>query len=484
MAGKGEEAELRAILGELERQERDEKCRLFVPNGLQAKYIKNLKRKDVFIGLFIAANGVGKDALLVNLLANIVWGPQNEWFDLPLFRKWPFPKRLRVGTEANNMDESGSIDTEVSTWFPKGRYHGLKGGKPWFTSYRTDQGFLIDKMSYQQEVREWEAATLGACFFSEPPSREIFSATVGRMRKGGLIGFFMTPLQHSAWIQDELVDSYSHDTFVVTGDIEQNCKQHGIRGVLEHEHIGRMIAKWDQDEIEARAHGRFMHISRVILGKSFKRNVHVVGNHVTPPEGSRWFRVVDPAKGKPWAIAWGWVDKRGQIVFDHEYPEEEFIRMRESSLGIQDYNQILRRGDQGKYMEWEIIDRHFANTRDARNMTLKGLLNNDYGFRFRDSYNCENEIEIGIQRMKDYLRFDESRPLDAFNFPRFLVKERCRNTIRSLERWARDPLTLEPDRRSPYKDHFDLARYACMANMRIYEDWKPLEREKVYAVGR
>jgi phage terminase large subunit-like protein len=469
----------------MERRKEEERCRFFVPNGAQERFIKELERKDIFIGLFIAANGVGKDAVMANICANVIWGPQNEWFNADLFKEWPFPRRIRIGTESSNMQDSGSVDTEIGTWWPKDRYRGLKIGKLYTAQYKTDTGFLVDKMSYEQEKKEWESATLGMACFSEPPPKEIFAATVGRMRKGGLILFFMTPLTHSAWIQDDLVDAHDQKTFVVGADIEDNCKQHGVRGILEHGHIVNMMEHWDPEEVDARAHGRFTHLSSVILGKSFNRMFHVVGDDLEAPAGSQWGMLADPARGKPWAMAWFWVDKRGQMVVDHEYPEEDFSRMRESNLGLGDYNRIIRFLDQGRPMEWRVIDRHFANVRDQNGRTLRGQLAEEFGLDFMDSYEGGvNEIEVGIQGVKTALAFDRDRTVDTLNYPRLLIKERCKNTIRALERWSRNPKTLEPDRLSPYKDHFDLVRYLCMAKPEVYVS-APMESRRIgYVLGR
>jgi hypothetical protein len=127
--------------------------------------------------------------------------------------------------------------------------------------------------------------------------------------------------------------------------MEDNCKTHGIRGTLEHSHIENMIKNMDPDEIDARVHGKAMHLSSVILGKAFKREFHIAPENKTMPAGAQRFMVVDPARGKPWAIGWGWVDIRGQIVFDKEYPEADWLRCRESALSIKDYADIIRRDE-------------------------------------------------------------------------------------------------------------------------------------------
>lgn len=471
-------------LKEILRRQRDEKCRYFVPNGVQEEFVKRVGQGKHFVYLLITANGVGKDCVTQNVLANIIWGPQNEWFrGLPLFEKWPFPeKHIRIVTESQLVTESGPVDKEIGVWWPKGRYTAHKSGKQYITHYKTDAGFLIDKMTYEQEPEEFEGVNLGAVVFSEPPPENIYDRCVSRLRRGGVILVVMTPLTSAAWIQDRLLDH--KDVTVVTGDIEANCREHGVRGQLNHSDIERMMAQWRPEEIEARVHGRFTHLSNVILGTAFNRQWHVIEDQTEPGPGCQWFHVLDPARGKPWAMAWGWVDPRGQLTFDREYPLETWTECRESSLTIKDYAGIIRVMDGNNPIEWRIIDRHFANARNDYGTTLKRDLAEKFGLEFQDSYACEEEVETGITKVKDYLGFNTKMPIDSLNFPRIRVKARCRNIIRSLERWDRDPENLQPKKLSPYKDHWDLVRYVCMANLEVWAPRPYVQRSPAYVPGR
>lgn len=465
-------------------ENRDNRCKFFEPNGVQEEFIKKVGEGKYFVYLLITANGVGKDCVAQNVLANICWGPQNEWFrGLPIFERWPFPeKHIRVVTESSLVTESGPVDKEIAAWWPKGRYTAHKGGKQYITHYKTDTGFLIDKMTYEQEPEEFEGVNLGAVVFSEPPPEDIYNRCVSRMRRGGIILIVMTPLTSAAWIQDRLIGH--KDVTVVMGDIEANCKEHGVRGKLSHSDIERMMAQWTPEEIEARVHGRFTHLSNVILGSSFSRKFHVIPDEVEPGPGSQWFHVVDPARGKPWAMAWGWVDPRGQITFDREYPLEDWRQSRETNMKLKDYYDLIKIMDGRNVIETRIIDRHYANARDDNQSTLKAKLSEGFGLEFVDSYNCEEEIETGILKVKDLLGFNRNMPIDTMNFPRIRIKERCPNIIRALERWDRDPKTLVPKRDSVYKDHWDLVRYASMANLEIYYPTPLVQKSAGYVLGR
>jgi len=75
-------------------EERDEVIKsnlskTYIPNGKAEEFIKQVGSNEHFVNMFVAANGVGKSAAGANMVTNIVFGPQSEWFQHPLFQKWP-----------------------------------------------------------------------------------------------------------------------------------------------------------------------------------------------------------------------------------------------------------------------------------------------------------------------------------------------------------------------------------------------------------
>ena len=500
---------------ELFRRQKDEKLRFFVPNGRQSEFIGLVGEGKHFIYILSAGNGIGKTALAINILGNIFWPginfgcaekgsldkrPAGSWFQGTLFDSWPYPKRARIVTEAKNNDETGAIDQEIKHWWPKGRYRGIKGGKQYVSLYEIDNGWVMDKMSYEQEPKEFESSTLGLAIFDEPPPKPIFDATVARMRMGGIIIIPMTPIAESAqaqrdvsWIYEDLVDSKDKDTVILYGDSEDACKQHGVRGHLEHEHLERMWSKFSKDQLLARKSGRPMHFSNSIFGGSFDRQVHVIPDDTLPPPGSQFGMTTDPADGKPYALAWWWVDPRGHVVFDYEWPEDDWIKLVKSHPNLPDmkeYLPIFRKYEAGRHMEHRIMDRHFGNNRSVRtNRTLQeDWAEPPYNINFSLSYNMDNEVQTGILKVLEYLKYDKTKPLNGMNLPRVYAKERCKNIIKSLEKWSRkiDPNTFvaAPDPKSPYKDFCDVVRYTLMSNPEVYVRRSFAPKSQGYVLGR
>lgn len=459
----------------MEQAHENYKCVFFDPNGAQEKLIKLMGEKEPYVGIFSAANGIGKTTTIAIVLANIIWGPQNRFFEYPVFAKWPYPKRMRFVTNPNLLGEDGPLHTEINKWWPRGRYHASKGGKTYYSKYKAN-GFLLDIMSYDQALTEFEGKTLGAVLFDEPPMRSIYNASIARLRMGGMCLVFMTPLTGAGWFFDEVVPR--HQESIVYGDIEENCKIHGIRGQLEHANIERMVSEMDPEEVEARAHGKAMYLQGLIF-KTFDPRVHILDQHFTVPRGAEVWQIVDPHADKPFACIWGFCDQTGSLFQIDEWPNEDFYRMHNCSLGIQDYKRIFAQKEQGWRVTKRIMDRHFAEVRTVHTRkTLReefGAVGLNYDLSYHGGV---EEVDVGIVKVRDYLRYDASKTIDALNRPKYFVSPGCINTIKSFQRWAIDPKTGKP--KDDFKDYMDTVRYWAMANPRPFEAVPNPEPRKIF----
>ena len=180
-----------------------EKYRYFIPNGKAERFINVVGVDEYFITLFSAANGVGKTASSVNVLAHMFWPVGNPYFKGPVFEDFPYPlKKGRIVSDATTIAEA--IIPEMKKWFPKDRYVTAKRGKNYEYNWKTDTGFDFDCMTYNQSLSEFESVNLSWAYFDEPPPEAIYKATVSRMRRGGFIFIAATPLMGSAWMYDKI----------------------------------------------------------------------------------------------------------------------------------------------------------------------------------------------------------------------------------------------------------------------------------------
>jgi hypothetical protein len=465
---------LEAVL-EMQRSREAEPLKFLVPNGAQEKVIREVGNLENFIVISCFANGVGKTAINMAILGAIMWGAPTTAFDYPLYRQYPerWPKLVRIVTEPALVGLMGPIQVESKLWWPQGRYEWSKGGKQHFAFFETDTGFKGEVMTYEQQVKEFEGKTNAINLFIEPPPQPILNASFARQRKGGINLLDMTPLTSAAYVKDELVDkpSITVDGEVlgrvkcINADIEENCEEHGKNGQLKHRDIQQMISRYDPDELEARAHGNFMHLSGRIL-KDFDREVHVREFDI-PESGVSHGMALDPAIAKPLMILWRFVDKAGVLHYYDESPEFEFHNAKDSNLTVADYVQIIKAKEEGRVMDSRILDRHFGNAR----RTLGGnTLKEEFaeaGLDFSDSYTMDPaaEVEAGILKMKGYFKYDKSKPIDALNCPKIVIHPRCKNLITSAERWSRDPKTGKP--LDAFKDPIDCLRYDVMSEPRV-----------------
>jgi phage terminase large subunit-like protein len=427
-----------------------------------------------FIVIDAFANGVGKTSILFAILGAIQWGAPTSAFDYKLYREYPqrWPKRIRIVTESELVTDLGPVQMESAKWWPKGRYQWIKGGKQYNRYWHTDSGFSGEVMTYEQAVKEFEGKTIAINAFIEPPPKPIFNASVARQRMGGINLFDMTPLMNAAWVMDDLIEKPAQEidgvkvgrVKVIHADIEENCIQHGKNGQLEHSDIQQIISRYDPDELEARAHGRFMHLSGRIY-KGFDRAVHVAPEPFEPPADAQIGMICDPAIGKPLALLWRYVDEAGVLNYYDEWPEIHFEGAKDSNLTVTDYAALIRSREAGRTVHTRILDRHFGNVRRTLGgKTLKEEFA-EQGVEFTDSYQAEEEVETGIFKVKEYLRFDKTKAIDSLNRPRIRISPKCVNLIAAFERWGRDPKTAKP--LEAYKDFMDLVRYDVMSEPAI-----------------
>lgn len=451
---------------ELERRRICEPLRFFRPNGAQERFIAALADPAVKIIVFPAGNWVGKTTGAIAALGAMMWPSQAEHqvFSLPLFKTYGntgYARRARIVSTPKELEDIGSIQAEIKRWWPRGRYTSGKNKKSFLSEFHTDTGWVVDLMSYEQAVDDFEGANIGVFIFNEPPPEDIFDACMARRKFGGKVMMPMTPLMSAAWIFDRLV---AHDgengIKVIYGSTEENCVIHGKNGVIPHEAIEDLKRMCDPDEMEARLNGKFLALAGNIF-KTFDRRVHVAKEKIIPLPPSdciEHIQSVDPATGKPLFCLWAYVDPSGFLYVYDEWPHFDFATAKESSYVIGDYVKIFRGAEQCT-IHTRILDRHFGNNRSWSGQTLK----QDFaklGLYFIDSYSCEEEVETGILKVKEYLAYNRAAPLSNLNRPALLISPTCTNLIKSMERWGRNPKTGKP-LDDCYKDPVDCVRYIC-----------------------
>lgn len=458
-----QEKDLELIERELAWIEKNDRFQLYNPCGPVEHFIRLIGSKDNLLYVLSAANGIGKTTVLVNLARALIFGPDNKFFKFPIFKDWPHPKRIRFVSDPSQVEEGAPLPTEIDKWWPKNRYQTFKDSRHYVSRYEAN-GWVMEVKTYEQQAKEHEGANLGCVMFNEPPPRKLWTPNISRLRAGGYAFVAMTPLTEAGWFFDEVVPR--NQEFIVYSDVEAACKQHGLRGHLEHDQIEKMTAEYDHDEREARMEGKAMYLKGLIF-KTFDTRVHVLKETIQAPANATVYQSVDPHSDKPFACIWAFVDGRGDVYIVDEWPNVDFNKWKNCQLTIPEYKKIFQDKEQGLNVHKRIIDRHFAEVRHMVGMVRKTLRDElrDAGLDFVPSYQAAEEVATGIAKVRDYLKFNPDRPIDVHNKPRLFINPHCMNTIKSLSRWSFDPKTNEPQ--DDYKDFSDCVRYLLCDNPQI-----------------
>jgi len=318
----------------------NEKYRYYEPSGVGEDFLNAFGSNDYFILFLSAANGVGKTALATNIIANICFSGNNPWFRGGLFEKWQYLKKGRIVTESDLVEKN--VVNELKQWLPRGRYQTKKAGKHFESRWFTDTGFDWDIMTYDQDPMQFEGITLGWAWFDEPPPDLLLKATISRMRKGGIIIITATPISGSAHLYDMFANgemevqvqlregedpvTVKRRVYHLTADVESVCKEHGIRGHLEHQHIAQMVAEYPEDERQARVYGKFQHLVGLVF-KKWNKQVHVIEPFALDPREWCVYHSLDPHPRNPDAGIWLAVNRQGtKIVVDEYYKNPDTVQ--------------------------------------------------------------------------------------------------------------------------------------------------------------
>ncbi len=419
----------------------------YVPNGKCEAFIKMIGSNETFVCLFSAANGVGKTCLGVNILAHILFGSSgNDYFNFPFFKKFPYPKRGRIVSDPTTISQT--LIPELKKWFPPGRYTTKKASKNYEYNWFTDTGFKFDVMTYEQDAKEFESATLGFAWFDEPPPLAIFKATVARMRRGGIIFITATPLTGSAWMYDHIMnykgDKQGQRDFLYA-DVEDNCIEHGVRGILKHKDIERMIAEYDDEDKQARAHGKFHHLVGLVF-KNFNKKIHIIKPFKITDKDFITIEALDPHPRNPDAVSWLSVDRKGtKFLVNELYGTFRTPELAEKIHNKADRYRIeMRLADPSAFVE----DKHQDN---PEQQTLSAKLW-DLGLEYQRATKNRRRADRRIGDALDY----EMKGEEILVAPELYIFDTCKRTIWELEHLVWDEWRgRAAERKSPMEKPVD-----------------------------
>jgi len=480
----------------------------WTPNLVQERIIKELieveKESRVPTLLITSGNGTGKTAVITNIICNLIYDTNNEWFDYPLFKNYPNPTHITLVTTPSNITKnyfstaSGSPSFNNFLWNKDVEYQ--KDGKN-HISHVVFKGtsWTMDVISYNQAATELESFTTGLFILDEPAPVHIWEAIPARTRKGALVLMPMTPLSASPYIQDEIMDKadkkvpgYRH---IMTSTLDVLDTQE--RGHYSTEVFKAQVEKYSPEEYKSRVLGKLMYFSERII-ETLDESIHRVNPEQFPLKPNYlYFHVFDPGDGKPNAELWGALTPEGRRIIFYEAPidqTQDFWQMKGGTTVSNHITQCLfiEKRLEEKYgfpMQFiRIVDYHFAQqTRGG----LKTNLYDDYiresrklgvHFPLRESYNTsgtkEGELMFGHNKIRSALEYLPDGK------PGLVIYNNCFHIWRGLTHYVRKRARTEAEMLLPptsrriiekYKDLADVVRYFVCSDVKYRK-----KQEKVY----
>jgi hypothetical protein len=429
---------------------------LFKPyDEKQRSVLKNTKRRCAVLG----GNRSGKTTIGTYWLLCHLMGEYPDYW--PEEMRFKAPIRARIIIE--EYKEHGpvlvnKIKSLVNRGFIKKWYKNPQG---YITGFDCENGSNVSILTHEQSTDSHEGWDGHVVWADEPIPKDKFVAnTRGLVDHGGQFLNTMTPLKEP-WISDEIYEENPDLWNVINLDVSLNPH-------ISAEALAEFYASVDADQLEARKHGKFIHLVGAVYHQ-FQKGKHVVESRRLPDHWPR-FCVMDPHDRRPFAIGWYAVDPMNRLWCYDEYPDGMFHKITSTDLKTSDFATIIRNKEGKRVASKRIIDRRYGYRRQAQSGTTiqEDLL--EYDLFFKPSYDdAQGGIEAGHIAVKDYLGSKDQEP-------RIFFMEHCKNHIYAMTHYVYDEKTGKPKEHA--KDFADLVRYLC-ADRPDYDTWQDDPRHRL-----
>lgn len=438
--------ELRELKLEKLKRFEQESYKYFKPIGTVANFLDEAFSGDYITALLSSANGTGKTTTLVNIVGHLSRPCGNEYFQQDMIRDWKYERRGRIVSDTTTI--TSTIVPELKKWLPAGSYESKKLGKQYESRFeiRDNQGrkFLWDLMTYEQDPKQFESANLGVVLFDEPVPRHIYTASIARLKKGGVCLIFATPLSNNvgtAWMYQDIVanPSRKNDGFYYdTASKEDACIEHGINGFLPHAQIERELKQYPIDERLPRIFGEFTQIKGRVI-KEFDPEVHVLDEMLD-------FNKDDYVVVQSWdthprveeAILWVAIDRKGtKYIVDELWSNEPIPALVNKIKAIDSkYRVVKRLIDPSAFnLDTRFADPHRREgSREVEGISFAKVLKDEYGLVYEPASKRRAD---GISMIRESLRYNYQGGV-WLKYPETFIMPNCTQTQWELQNWMWD----------------------------------------------
>lgn len=371
-------------------------------------------RSEARIKLYIGGNRSGKT--VGGITEDLFWLRGRH-----PYRKTPeTPVRGRIVTTDFTNGVEKTIIPNLLRFTPLSE---LRGGS-WYTSYDTqartlnfDNGSFVELMSYDQDLDKFSGTSRHFIHFDEEPPKDIYGECRARLvDTGGSLWFTMTPVEGMTWVYDDLYEPATQgkmpQVFVLEIDMTDNP-------YISQAEIDFLKVGTDEQEIDARVHGRFVEIAGKVY-PSFSRERHVI-DPVDIPSNWQIHASMDHGLTNPTAWLWHAVDPdTGRVITFHEHYQSGWTVDKHAKT-VLSYNESFGRTPLINVGDPSI---------QSKNPITGTSVWEEYVRHGVPIMLANNDIEAGVIRVRRYM----NTILEADGKPMWLVTSDCENLIWELGR--------------------------------------------------
>lgn len=515
LAKENPEAAKNAMAIELANRKKNYPSINFVPNIGQVKAMECLKAPHPEYGgypmkiITTGGNGSGKTTIpAAVLLAGLCLGPKfvnQEYCNFQFFhdmdekRKGKRDKTLdmRIVCDGADMAEGGSFYKAIKEWIPTAEFKG-KSSQNYYTQVKIGET-IVDVKTFGQDKRAHAGPNLDVIIMNEPCPQDVWDENVGRLRRGGHIFAFLTPLSGAGYLFDVIYDDeatpgslFHHELSIwdncedlqglkeelrerlysqivseytrlnkpyiekdIRAQVEAKIEKLGIpayadeqpsRGILKSSVVISLIESWyasNPDEVLARRDGRFMHLTGTIF-KQFDVKVHVM---LPEQMQNNWIimQTCDPHMAKHPFAMWTAQTPADDIYVIAEYPNRRWDAIKTTNLTIENVCSEMKMIEKGNHERFYYLQgcKVFQRYGDP-NMFIGKLPNTRLSFREEyaqhgfdyETKDVVDDVIFGHGLIHERLNYNKEMALSAYNRPRLYVWNTCFNTQLALQRYA------------------------------------------------
>jgi len=491
--------EIEALEREKRRRNAEEFLLRYEPRSFQWDWITT----DAPIRLFIGPNQSGKttaaaEEIVADALGHRLWIP--HFYDGVKNKTYKWHNKIEIATPDEIMQfqytrnspptkvavvgldfQTGVAGVLAPKIFEIMNYHyetnhkyierveKLQGKTPHKIYWRN--GSVTVFFSCEQDTFRFESGTWDSIYFDEPPPQDKYLAMKrGTLVKDAQMSFTLTPLSEP-WIFDTLMEDAKKEgkkVHVTTFNLYD--EQVDWMTLEAKQDFEREVERQNPHNVRARIYGEFTHLlGRVI--EVYEEDIHYVSEDMRPiprikeEAGGGTLPVtfgltVDPHDRKPWAMAWWWVDKSGEVVFFKEWPEEPFTDIKSCDLSVSDYARLIKsiEKDFDGPVRFRYIDPNAGPK--INGVTRRRLVDELAIDQLYFDYKINDALDEGHDALREYLNYTEHQQ------PRLYVRHECWNINHSIQRyvWKENkpglPISEKPHEK--YKDFVDVLRYTVI----------------------